>query len=165
MARKRIEGTALESWDQVDETLRAIGVIDREVNLIEASANEEIDRIKAQTKEAAAPLLDKKSGLELAIKEYCEANRAEFTNMKTKALTFGSVGFRLSTKVIVKRVADTLQAMKDLGLSACIRIKEELDKEAMKNLSTETLAQVGAGLKTTNAFGYEIDQEKIKEIA
>ena len=164
MARKRIEGTRLTSWDQVDESLKAIGCIDREVGYMEAFANGQIDQVKADAKKAAAPLLDKKTGLELAVKEFCEANRAEFAKVKTRELTFGSVGFRISTKVIVKRVADTLQALKDLGLKACIRIKEELDKEAMKNLSTETLAQVGAGLKTENAFGYEINQEKIKEL-
>lgn len=164
MTRKRIEGTRLESWDQVDDNLFQIGMIDREVGLIEASANEEIDRIKAKSKEAAAPLFDKKAGLELAIKEFCEANRAEFAKVKTKALTFGSVGFRQSTRIIVKRVVDTLQALKDLGLTTCIRVKEDIDKEAMKNLSSETLAEVGAGLKTQNTFGYEINQEKVGEI-
>ncbi|MEW6670200.1 MAG: host-nuclease inhibitor Gam family protein [Thermodesulfobacteriota bacterium] len=164
MARKRIEGTRLESWNQVDDCLRQIGVIDRKVGLMEAAANEDIDKIKARSKALAAPLLEKKAGLELAVKEFCEANRSEFAKVKTRVLTFGSVGFRQSTRIIVKRVADTLQALKDLGLSSCIRIKEELDKEAMKNLSTETLAEVGAGLKTQNAFGYEINQERIKEI-
>ncbi len=165
MARKRLEGTRLESWEDVDETLHEIGKIDREIGLMESSQNETIDRVKKETREAALPLLDKKSALELSLKEFCEANRGEFAKVKTKALTFGSVGFRISTKVIVKRVADTLQALKDMGLSACIRVKEELDKEAMKNLSTETLAEVGASLKTENAFGYEIDQEMLKEAA
>lgn len=165
MARKRLEGTRLGSWDDCDEALHEIGELDREIGLLESSQNEWIDRCKKETKEAAAPLHDRKAALELSLKEYCEANRGEFAKVKTKVLTFGSVGFRISTKVIVKRVADTLQALKDLGLSACIRVKEELDKEAMKNLSTETLAEVGASLKTENAFGYEINVEKLKEAA
>lgn len=165
MARKRIEGTMLETWDQVDETLRSIGILDREIGLIESGANEQIDRIKADTKASAAHLLDKKASLELAVKEFCEANRSDFAKVKTRALTFGSVGFRLSTKVMIKRIADTLQALKDLSLTSCIRTKEEPDKEAMKNLPTETLAAVGASLKTENVFGYEINQERLKEVA
>jgi phage host-nuclease inhibitor protein Gam len=165
MARKRLSGTALENWDQVDDALGQIGLLDREVGLIESGANEEIDRVKAETKAAAAPLLEKKSALELAIKEFCEANRAEFAKVKSRPLTFGSVGFRLSTRVLIKRIADTLQALKDLNLTHCIRIKEEPDKEAMKNLSTETLAAVGASLKTEDVFGYEINQERIREVA
>jgi phage host-nuclease inhibitor protein Gam len=165
MARKRIEGTALNSWEEVDTCLQEIGKIDRELRLLEAGQNETIDRVKEETKAAAQPHLDKKAGLELAIKEYCECNRAEFTKVKTKSLTFGSVGFRLATKITIKRVAETLQALKDLALTQCIRVKEEPDKEAMKNLSDETLAEVGAGRKTENVFGYEINQERIKEAA
>lgn len=165
MARKRLEGTRLGSWDDCDEVLHEIGELDREIGLLESTQNEHIDLIKKNTKAEAAPLHDRKAALELSLKEYCEANRGEFAKVKTKALTFGSVGFRISTKVMVKRVADTLQALKDMGLSACIRVKEELDKEAMKNLSTETLAEVGASLKTENAFGYEINVEKLKEAA
>lgn len=165
MARKRIEGTLLETYDQVDEALRSIGMLDREINLVESGANEQIDRIKADTKAAASPLLEKKAGLELAVKEFCEANRGDFAKVKTRALTFGTVGFRISTKVLIKRIADTLQALKDLGLPHCIRTKEEPDKEAMKTLPTETLAAVGASLKTENVFGYEINQERLKEVA
>ena len=165
MTRKRIEGTQYQSWDDVDNALHQIGNIDRELGLLEASANERIDAIKKQTKESAQPLLDRKTSLEMAMKEYCEANRAEFAKVKSKSLTFGEVGFRLSTKVIIKRVADTLQALKDLQLFNCIRTKEEPDKEAMKNLSSETLAEVGAGLKTENAFGYTVNVEKIREAA
>ena len=164
MVRKRMEGTQFSHWQQVDDALREIGQIDRELGLIESGQNAEIDRLKNSAKEQAKPLLARKAVLELAMKEFCEARRAEFTRAKSKKLTFGNVGFRLSSKVVIRRVADTLQALKDLGLSHCIRQKEELDKDAMKNLSTETLAEVGASLKTDNAFGYEVDQERLKEV-
>jgi hypothetical protein len=57
-----------------------------------------------------------------------------------------------------------LQALKDLGLAACVRTKEEPDKEAMKNLPLETLAAVGASLRTEDAFGYEIDRDKLRVV-
>lgn len=165
MARKRLNGTTFETWDDVDHALKEIGEIDRDLALIEASQNETIDKIKADSKEKAAPLMDRKSGLELAMKEFCESNRSEFTRLKTRQLTFGSVGFRISTKVMIKKIADTLQALKDHGLTHCIRIREEPDKEVMKSLSSETLAEVGASLKTENAFGYEINLERLRESA
>jgi phage host-nuclease inhibitor protein Gam len=165
MARKRIEGTQFTTWDDVDQALREIGEIDRDLALIEGDANHAIDELKAKAKTDSKPLLDRKAALELAMKEFCEANRGEFAKVKTKALTFGSVGFRLSTKVLIKRVGDTLQALKDLNLTGCIRIKEEIDKEALKNLDGNTLAEVGASLRTENAFGYEIDRAKLPEVA
>lgn len=165
MARKRLSGTSFESWNDIDRALKEIGEIDRELALLEAGQNEAIDKVKAQTKESAAPLMDRKSALELAMKEFCETNRSEFSKVKNRQLTFGSVGFRISTRVVIKKVADTLQALKDLGLTHCIRTKEEPDKEAMKALATETLAEVGAALKTENAFGYEINLERLREAA
>lgn len=163
MPRVRISETKLKTFDEVDNYLAKIGEIDRELALIEHAQNETIDALKAETKEKCQPLQQTKSGMELAIKEFCEANRVEFLKNKTRALTFGSVGFRLSSKVIVKRIADTLQALKDLGLKNCIRVKEELDKEAMKNLPVETLAQVGAALKQEDAFGYEVHRQELAE--
>lgn len=165
MVRKRIEGTLFTSWNDVDEALMHIGEIDRDLALLESSQNEKIDQVKTQTKELAMPLHDKKSALELAIKEYCEANKPEFTRVKTKQLTFGEVGFRLTTKIMIKRVAETLQSLKDLSLNHCIRIKEEPDKEAMKGLTDETLAEVGAAKKTENVFGYTLNVERIREAA
>lgn len=165
MARKRIEGTALQSWEDVDTCLKEIGRIDRELSLLEAGQNERIDAVKSETKKAAQPYQDKKAGLELAIKEFCEANRGEFVRTKTRVLTFGSVGFRLTTRILIRRVSETLQALKDLQFTSCIRVKEEPDKEAMKALSDEALAEVGAARRTENVFGYEVNQERIREAA
>lgn len=162
MTRKRIEGTALNSWDDVDGTLAKIGKIDRDIALITAAGNESIDKIKSDLKTEIEPLAEQKKGLELAVKDFCDSNRAEFAKVKTRQLTFGSVGYRLSTRVVIKSMADTLATLKALGLQKCIRVKEEADKEAMKELSTETLAEVDAGLKTDNTFGYEIDRAKIE---
>lgn len=163
-ARKRIEGTQLQSWEEVDEALRNIGVVDRELALIEAGQNEQIDQIKKDTKVKAAPFMARKEGLETAIKEFCDANRSEFIKVKSKAMPFGEVGYRLSTKIMIKKVADTLQALKDLAFKNCIRTKEELDKEAMKSLTDEQLAQVGAARKTENVFGYTINQERLQGV-
>jgi phage host-nuclease inhibitor protein Gam len=52
-----------------------------------------------------------------------------------------------------------------MALTACIRTKEECDKEAMKNLPLETLHAVGASLKQEDAFGYEVKRELIQEVA
>ncbi|WP_418647242.1 host-nuclease inhibitor Gam family protein [Thauera butanivorans] len=164
MARKRLSATTLDSWNDVDACLKAIGEVDRELGLLEAAQQEQIDAIKASTKAAAEPLQNKKAGLELAIQQYAEANRGEFVKTKTKELTFGSVGFRLSSKVVIKNLGNTLQALKDFGLTSCIRIKEECDKEAMKNLPLETLHAVGANLKQEDAFGYEIKREQLQEV-
>ncbi|WP_287365197.1 host-nuclease inhibitor Gam family protein [Thauera sp.] len=164
MARKRMSATTLESWSDVDACLKAIAEVDRELAILETAQQEQIDAIKAATKTEAEPLQSKKAGLELAIQQYAEANRGEFIKAKTKELTFGSVSFRLSTRIVIKNLGNTLQALKDFGLTGCIRIKEECDKEAMKNLPIETIHAVGAALKQEDAFGYEVKRELIQEV-
>lgn len=163
-ARKRIEGTALQSWDEVDNALAQIGQADRELQLIESAANERIEGVKQAMKDHAAPVLERKTALETAVKEYCDANRAEFAKVKTKTLTFGEVGYRTSTKIMIRRVAETLQALRDLAFTSCIRTKEEPDKEAMKALTDEQLAEIGAARKVENVFGYTINQERLQEV-
>ena len=163
--RTRIEGTALNSFDEVDTCLMEIGKIVRELLLLEASQNEQIEKVREQTKLAARPLQDKKAGLEMAIKEYCTANKIEFVKSQTRALTFGDVGFRKSTKIAIKNIAATLQLLKDFAFSKCVRTKEEPDKEAMKELTDEQLADVGAARKVESIFGYTINVDKIREAA
>jgi len=161
MARKRMEGTALNSYEDVDTVLRRIGEIDRDLGLAQAATDEAIDEIKQAHKEQTEPLHAVKDSLERQIKEFAEARRIDFAEVRNRDLTFGSIGFRRSTSVVIKKAGDTLQALIALKLTHCIRTKQEPDKEAMRELSTETLASVGAALKVSDAFGYEIKREQI----
>ena len=167
MARTRLEGSsnALISYDERDQVLKEIAQLNRELALIAASQNEQIDAIKNKAKLDALPFSEQKAEKELLIKEFCEANRADFMKVKTRSSTFGSVGFRLSSKVVIKRVADTLAALKALGLTSCIRVKEEPNKEEMQKLNDTQLAEIGASLKTDNTFWYEVKEEPVKVAA
>lgn len=165
MTRKRMTGTTLENWTDVDACLKRIAEIDRDLGLIASAQQEAIDQIKENAKNEAEPLQTIKAGLEAAIQQYCEAHRSDFIAVKSRELTFGTVGFRLSTRVVIKRVADTLQALRDFGLDECIRVKEEINKEAMRDLPLDTLHAVGAALKTEDAFGYEVKREALAEKA
>lgn len=164
MVRKRVVTPAPSdclSWDDVDANLAAIAEIDRELTLLETEQAARIDRFKADVKAEADPLRDKKAELEAAMQRYAEANRSEFRDSKTKQLTFGSVGFRVSHKIVFKRGADVVAALEGLGLINCLRVKKEADKEAMRALPLETLAEVGADLRTENTFGYVIAKEEL----
>ncbi|MDR0249911.1 MAG: host-nuclease inhibitor Gam family protein [Burkholderiales bacterium] len=165
MVRQKITETQYKTYDDVDAALKEISEIQRELAMIEAEQNAAIDDIKAGAKEQAAPLAERIKALETAMKEFCMANRSDFAKTKTRELTFGAVGFRLSTKIIIKSVAECIQTLKDMALNQYIRIKEEPDKEAMKSLADETLAEIGASRKIENVFGYELKQEEIKEAA
>lgn len=162
--RKRV-AKALQSWEEADEVLQEIGRLDRELGKLADHQNKIIDRVKAETKDSAELFLKDKKALELALEQFCTSRKEEFKTVRSKKLTFGTVSFRLSTRLVIKSLEKTLAALKELGWTDCIRTKEEPDKEELKALGAKSaglLAQVGCKLKTEDAFGYEVDQQKIQ---
>lgn len=161
MPRTRLITNALTTYDDADQVLRKIGEINRRIEAIEATANDAIDRAKQEAKRACEPHKALRADLERQLKEFAHAHRADFAERRSRELVFGTLSFRRSTSIVIKSIGDTLAALKSLGLSQCIRTVEECDKEAMRELSTETLASVGAALKETDSFGYEVKVEDI----
>jgi phage host-nuclease inhibitor protein Gam len=91
---------------------------------------------------------------------YAEYNRDDlFREKKSVDLVFGSIGFRQSTAIHVRKT--TLALLKQLGLLHCVRVKEEPDKEAMKELEDDTLAQVDAVRKSEDRFFAETNKEEV----
>ena len=158
----------LRDWNEVDEALREIGMIGRQVAFAEARMNERIDALKAKYDEQVAPALARKLRLEKDLEEFCAANKGEFGRVRTKALTFGEVSFRLvrSLKPLSRwtlaKIADALQARK---LDRFLHVRITPDKEALTAaaLAGEDISQYGARLVETDEFGYKIDEQKLDE--
>lgn len=157
MARTSLKEPQLKSWEAVNQTLADIAETKREIELEQSACNEQVDQIKTASKEKLKPFLDSIKANELKLKEFCEARKSEFTQIKTKKLTHGSVGYRLSTTVSIPDPVFTCQVLKQLQLDHCIRIKTEPDKDAIKQLSPEQIAEIGASINTRNTFGYDIE--------
>lgn len=168
MTRKRLPTEAaptLKTLEDVDATLARIGELTRELEAIAADTEETIACARETAKIRAEMPATEKALLERALQDYGGAHRADFAKVRTKELAHGSIGFRLSSKVVIRRIGDTLTALKDYGLKACIRITEAPDKEAMRNLDAATLASVGATLKTEDTFWYELKREDVEPAA
>jgi phage host-nuclease inhibitor protein Gam len=156
MARKRMAEPQLKSWEAVDAALASIADLQRGVELEQAACNELVDQIKQDGKERIKPMADEIKALELSIKEFCDYRKDEFIHIKTKKLVYGSVGYRLSTSVSIADPLFTLEQLRQRGLDHCIRIKEECDKDAIKQLDGSVIAEIGASLTSRNSFGFEL---------
>lgn len=163
MVRQRVE-CGLKSWQEADEALLAIGQLSRQIEAYEAEAQASIDEIRAGTVIVVKPLQERLAVLKLQLQAFCEARRGEFKG-KSRVLNFGTVSFRVSSKIVIRGLAACLEALKKLGLGDYIRVKESPDKEKMKDLDDGTLAQVGARRQTEDVFGYEVNRERVKEAA
>lgn len=162
MARTRIKNEMLASWEAVDGCLKKIGEIDNKLKKIEADMNDEITRAKAKADDKSKLYLEEKKQLELLIKDYAETNRMDLDG-KTKSLTFGSLGFRKSTSIIVKKAKAVLVALRAYGMDDCINVKETVNKEALRQYSDDKIAAVGCVKKVDDVFWYEPDFEKLEQ--
>lgn len=163
-ARRRLEDTALKIWTEVDDTLREIGRIDLEIESMEAEYNRKITDLKEELANQAQPLQERKAFLERLVKEFAESHKDGLDGKKSRELNFGRIGFRQSTKVILRNVKAIIAALKARGMTDCIVIKEEVSKDTLKKYDPATVEAVGAKIKTEDVFWYEVNRDKLVEV-
>ena len=153
----------IKSTEEADTVLARIAAHKRRIELIDLSAAEEIDEVKARAAAEAEPIKQEIAGLEQSLLRYADYARDElFRGRKSLQLTFGTIGYRLSTKLktlpkwTFERVLTTLR---DTGMREYIRVKEEVDKEKLKGLAPETLAGIGCAVVQEDVFYYELPEQ------
>lgn len=167
MAHKKVSAApALKNWVDVDNALREIHEAENTLAELEAEKNRRIDAIKQDYAQIATPLQNRIKRLEADTREYVGEHRAEMTG-KSRRLTFGTVGYRSSSKLVVptSRLAEIIGRLKSMGLYDCIKTTESLDKEALKKQPTEVILEAGASIKQEDEFYYDIDHDEIADTA
>ena len=95
-------------------------------------------------------------------------HRDEMGKTKSMVLTFGEVGFRLSTSVSLPRAKEKLEEiirrLKSRQMTDCIVVEEKVSKEALKKYGEDTVNAVGATWKQSDVFGYEVNIAKLEQI-
>lgn len=83
-------------------------------------------------------------------------------------LTFGEVGFRLSTSISLPRAKEKLEEiirrLKSRQMHDCIVVEEKISKDALKKYGEDTVNAVGATWKQSDVFGYEVNIAKLEQI-
>lgn len=158
LGRKRMEEPMLKSWDQADEALKEIAEAEHELDMLHSAMNMQVDALKKQFDEAAKPYHEKVKKNELLVKEFSTVNRAEMDG-KSKKLTFGKVGFRMSTKVgLPKNTAKVIANLRKYGMEKCIKTKETVNKDILKTYEEKDILKVGGKLKKEDTFYYELNK-------
>ena len=166
-ARKRIEGPALQTWEDVDHALREIGLIDLDLEAQAAEYNRQVAELKLGLEMEAKALQDRKALLELQVKEFTEAHRdglGEDGEAKSRELNFGKLGFRQSSKIIVRNVKAVIAALRAKKMLDCIRVKEEVSKEDLRKYDDKVLGEVGVVRKVEDTFWYEVKRDELRRL-
>lgn len=169
MARKRVvEAPSLHSWEDVNDALRQIAEAQIALGEIQSDMQKQILGAQKVAEEQSKPLNDNVAKLEREIKSFVTDHRDEMGKTKSVVLTFGEVGFRLSTSVSLPRAKERLEEiirrLKSRQMTDCIVVEEKVSKEALKKYGEDTVNAVGATWKQSDVFGYEVNIAKLEQI-
>lgn len=169
MARKRVvEAPSLHSWEDVNDALRQIAEAQIALGEIQSDMQKQILGAQKVAEEQSKPLNDNVAKLEREIKSFVTDHRDEMGKTKSMVLTFGEVGFRLSTSVSLPRTKEKLEEiirrLKSRQMTDCIVVEEKVSKEALKKYGEDTVNAVGATWKQSDVFGYEVNIAKLEQI-
>ena len=109
----------------------------------------------------ALPLQNRIKRLESDVKDYVDCHRAEMAG-KSRTLNFGTVGYRISSKLMLPtgKVAEAIATLKAMGRKEFIKTTESLDREALKRQPLEFLNQIGAYIRQSDEFYYDVSDEQ-----
>jgi phage host-nuclease inhibitor protein Gam len=162
MSRYKPTPEKLESLEDVNSALREIGLLEREMEAVDAEAQKQIGDIKAAAAKKGEPLRKKIAELSAKVGAFAEYNKADlFKDKKSINLTFGIFGFRKSTSISTKKT--TVALLEKLQLDKYLRVEKQPDKEAMKEMDDDSLAQVDAVRRTKDEFFCEPDREEVNK--
>jgi phage host-nuclease inhibitor protein Gam len=137
-----------QSRDEAADAVCRIGEANREIARIEADMNDKISALKSEGEKASEPHKSKVVELTEGLKTWAEAHRDELTGQgrtKTADLGTGKLMWRLRPpSVRIVGVDRVIEAIKAMGLDGFLRVKEEVNKEAL--LAAPDKARMLAGV-------------------
>lgn len=157
-----------QSLDEVNQAVAEIGSRQRERQRIEAEMNDALAKVRANSEALAKPHATRIAELTLGVKVWCEANRDMLTKggkVKTARLATGEVSWRMRPpSVVVRGVEAVTDALRKLGLTRFLRIKTELDREAIL-ADPEAVAGIrGLSISQREDFAIVPDSTQLEEI-
>lgn len=152
----------------VEHLMAELGKAQRERDKLKEAMNEKIEQIKQQYNKAAEPYIATIAKLVDEIFVYAEKHKSELIKDAGKSvkLEHGSFGWRTNPpKVSIKNQNAVLERIRAMGLNQFIRIKEEINKEAMLNQIDVAVGIPGVSIIQTEQFWVKPCETDLEEIA
>jgi phage host-nuclease inhibitor protein Gam len=124
-----------------------------------------IHELIEQYRERLQVLKAKREAIRATIESFCLERKEEFIKKRSRQFTFGKVAWRLSEEVEIPKGLEkaVLAAIRKLGMDECIRVKEEIDKNALRKLPDNVLLKLGVQKRKRDNFRIEPNLEMIAE--
>lgn len=156
----------IQNFEDVNLALKKVAELSVKLSKINGEVTLACNELKEKRSGEIKILSDELAYVEQCITTFCENNKHEFAEKRSKEFTFGKIGYRLSKSVSLPRVKEKLdnliKAFKSYGLNDCITYKEELNKEAIVELEDSTLVKLGFKRVTKDNFRIEPKIESLE---
>lgn len=160
-----------KNQNEANKLVTSIGVNQRKIEVINQRVNQRIEKIKAEAAEKAGLISDEINEDVEGLFAYAEAHRDDLTNSgktKTVKLPNGELSWRTTPpSVSVRGIQATIEIFEKLGLSQFIRIKKEVDKEAILRERVLVKGIKGIAISQKEEFVVkpsEVDVEIVKKL-
>lgn len=164
---KRILTKTVDSWEEIDQILKEIAILQSQIEEEVARYNQEEQERRAKLTERHAPMKARIQELEQILEEFAMRHRQDFGEKRRRELRHGILSFRLHPPSVERLKNMTWNAVLDLVRTSpwaerFIRTKEELNKDAIiasygnKEIIPEELARLGMVVVQKESFGYEV---------
>lgn len=158
-----------QSRDEASTFIAAIGAHQRTRQRIEALMNDRFAAIKAEFEAQAKIHADAIARLTQGLEVWAAANRAALTDngkTKTAELATGELRWRMTPPAVsLRNVVAIIAALKKKRLKRFIRVKEEVDKEAIRKEPEAVKAIAGITIDQHEEFVVVPFETKLEEVA
>lgn len=159
-----------QNRDEVVEAIKRIGDLSRDKERIVAMMNDQVAELQKQADEAVAPILDEIQALEDSIKVWATANRDMLTDggkVKFADLTTGIIRWRNNPPKCMVSGVDAVLALLESNpiFERFIRVKKEVNKDAILNEPEFFILNPVAGLKIVQGKEFFVIEPHHQEIA
>ncbi len=185
--RYKPENGKIENLEDVNQALFDIKQAEAEIAKIDAAADAQISKIKEKAAKDGEKHRDIIQSMVAKIQAYADYNKENlFSKSKSIELENGTFGYRLSTKVSIKKttlellhklIGRTTESMKAecdraekarlkeeiAKLEVCIKTDEKLMKTSIGELTDEQRIAIGATKTSTDTFFCETSKEEVNQ--
>ncbi len=173
MKQKQNKRSLINTYDEVNETLQIIAVMQLTADSKENELQNKIIELKKQYEPDIKELRNKISEQEERLADFCKSHKKDFTDQRSYELTFGRIGYRFgksALKLINKKFnwEWAKEKFQDLFNLKYINVETTLNKTKIiadaekKLLSDEQLEAAGVKIVKGETPYYEIKWDEIK---
>lgn len=153
----------INNLDEATAALKEIAILQIKLDNIDNESSKKIAEIKEKAAKQGETARDRIKQLGSSLALYADYNKPDlFSEKKSIDLNWGIIGFRLSTKVSIKKT--TLELLKKLFPGKGVKIEEKVSKDELSDWKDEDLSQVDAAKIQEDTFYYELNKEAVNKV-